>query len=118
MATTFGASLKKKFGHDPWESIFEIASEEMLADTKGLSPFWVYAPEGGAKIERHVPSLPLRKERAFMEDLRRSLAVYRMVFGQPRQQDLVNYILKHVREEQREDLKKSLRIDLSPRTAE
>jgi len=49
-----------------------------------------------------------------LKDLKRSLAVYRMVFGQPRQDDLVAY-LAGMPEERREELGQVLKIDLSPR---
>ena len=40
-----------------------------------------------------------------------------MVFGQPRQEDLVEYLLEHVSKETLEDVLDELRVDLSPRTA-
>jgi len=79
-----------------------------------IFPFWVYAPPGGARIERHVPCLPLSRDRARLEALRRSLAVYRMVFGQPRQEDLLIYLLKRFPEGRVEALMRKARIDLSP----
>ena len=47
----------------------------------------------GAHIERHVPALPLSRDARQLEALKRSLAVYRMVFGQPRQDDLMAFLL-------------------------
>ena len=44
----------------------------------------------------------------------RSLAVYRMVFGQPRQDDLLEFILREVPDDRRDDLATALTIDLSP----
>ena len=55
-----------------------------------LVPYWVF--EGDAKIERHVPSLPLSREEGRLHDLSRSLALYRMVFGQPRQEELLEWL--------------------------
>jgi hypothetical protein len=42
---------------------------------RGLEPFWVY--DGSARIERHVPVLPLSREVERLVQLRRSLAAYR-----------------------------------------
>lgn len=53
-------------------------------------PYWVFP--GAAAIERHVPMFPLSRESVHLDDLRRSLAVCRMVFGQPRQDDLMAYL--------------------------
>ncbi len=50
-----------------------------------------------------------------MEALRRTLAVYRMVFGQSRQEDLVSYLLTQLPKEEIEEIVAQLRIDLSPR---
>ena len=36
--------------------------------------------------------MPLSRDIARVKDLKRTLAVYRMVFGQPRQEDLVNFL--------------------------
>ena len=45
--------------------------------------------DGGAFIERHLYHLPLSREWNAVEPLRHALAIYRMVFGQPRQEDLL-----------------------------
>jgi hypothetical protein len=70
--------------------------------------------EVGAAIERHVPMLPLSRDVQRLETLRQSLAVYRMVFGQPRQDDLMAYLLARISSEQLGALRDFLRIDLSP----
>jgi len=62
-----------------------------------------------------VPSLPLTRDRQLIEALRRSLAVYRLVFGQPRQDDLVDYLLQHVPRDRLDQLIERLRINLSPK---
>ena len=46
--------------------------------------------------------------------LRRSLAVDRLVFGQPRQDDLIEFLLRQVREERLAELVGRLLIDLAP----
>ena len=102
---------------DPWERAFARAVSERPPGTTDLVPFWIaQPPEGveGAAIERHVPALPLSREHGRLADLRRSLAVYRMVFGQPRQEDLVEYLLEHVSEEMLAGVLDELRVDLSP----
>jgi len=99
---------------DPWERVFELARGEAADPDHGLVPYWVYTVPGGAAIERHVPALPLSRDRAQLEALRRSLAVYRMVFGQPRQDDLLAYLVQQVQSEELERLRPLLRIDLAP----
>jgi hypothetical protein len=43
-------------------------------------------------VERRVPSLPFSREIKRLERLKRSLTVYRLAFGQPRQDDLLDYL--------------------------
>lgn len=99
---------------DPWESLFQAVSQQRESNTTELVPFWIYPVEGGAKIERYVPAFPLSRDRTRLEALKESLAVYRMVFGQPRQEDLLAYLLSRLSVSEVDDALRDLRIDLSP----
>jgi hypothetical protein len=101
------------FDGDPWQRMFEQAEELGDGTARGLVPYWIFPIEGGAHVERHVPALPLSREVSHLEALRRSLAVYRMVFGQPRQDDLMAYLLENVDPELVEANRDLLQIDLS-----
>lgn len=98
---------------DRWESMFQRAVGARAEGVSDIVPFWVYL-DGEARIERHVPALPLSRDRERASRLRTSLAVYRMVFGQPRQEDLVAYLLERVPAAELERLMAELRIDLTP----
>ncbi len=98
---------------DPWKELFKHAIEQDGSDG-GIRPFWVFPLEGGAVIERHTPSLPLSREAALLPRLRASLAVYRMVFGQPRQDDLIEHLRRTVPEADLRLHGEELRIDLEP----
>ena len=97
---------------NPWDLAYLLAEDE-FADDGGLVPHWVFT-EGDARIQRHSPVLPLSRDADRVIALRRSLAVYRMVFGQPRQDDLLEFILREVPEGRRESLAEALTVDLSP----
>jgi hypothetical protein len=59
--------------------------------------------------------LPLSREVPRLANLKRTLALYRLVFGQPRQEDLVEFLLSRGLEgEVADELARDLRIDLSP----
>ena len=97
---------------DPWKQMFRMASDEPDR-TSDLMPFWIY-PNGSFFIQRHVPTLPMSQEISRLVALRQSLAIYRMVFGQPRQEDLLDHLRRQLSEEQIKDLIEKVRIDLAP----
>ena len=74
---------------DPWRTMFDAASAETETGTD-LIPYWIY--EGPVKVERRVPMLPFSREVRRLEWLKHSLTVYRLAFGQPRQEDLLEYL--------------------------
>jgi hypothetical protein len=113
VARLHGSSVAHDRCVDPWAQLFDMAAAAS-GDASGLMPYWLYPVDGGAVIERHVPALPLSREADQLPALRNSLAAYRMVFGQPRQDDLVEFLLQQVpRADLREQLER-LRIDLTP----
>jgi hypothetical protein len=101
-------------GADPWEDMFHRAVVERAPDEGDLVPFWVLPVEGGAKIERHVPALPLSRELGQLTALKRALTLYRMAFGQNRQEDVVAYLQKKCSPERLEQIAAELRVDLAP----
>lgn len=97
---------------DPWELMFEHASSEAVIDTD-LIPYWIY--EGSVRVERRVPMLPFSREITRLAWLKRSLTVYRLAFGQPRQDDLVEYLQHLVGEGMDDSMLGELQIRLEPR---
>ncbi len=99
---------------DPWAVLFEDARASPTERTSDLSPYWVYPIDGGARIERHVPLIVLSQDVDRADALRRSLALYRMAFGQSRQEDLVRYLLAHIPADEVEKVATELAIKLGP----
>jgi hypothetical protein len=81
---------------DPWQVLFERARETRPEGASDLIPYWIYEVEGGARVQRKVPMVPLSREHGQLVRLKRSLALYRLVFGQPRQQDLLAHLERRV----------------------
>lgn len=75
-------------GDDPWQTLFQIASQNKSNECSDLVPYWVFE-KGSALVERRIPLLPYSKEVGKLKQLKKGLALYRMVFGQPRQEDLL-----------------------------
>jgi predicted secreted hydrolase len=74
---------------DPWEKMFEHARLQ-ANDDSDLIPYWIY--EGSVRVERCVLMMPFSREVTRLAWLKRSLAVYRLAFGQPRQDELLAYL--------------------------
>jgi Helicase conserved C-terminal domain len=108
------ASLVAADGGDPWARMFDAAKRSANQDDSDLVPYWIYATEDGARIERHVPALPLSRDAARKEALQRSLTIYRMAFGQARQEDVIAFLDRNVPPTDRQQLAADLMIDLSP----
>ena len=99
---------------DPiWKVIFDLAQEKYKNDESGIIPFW-YLDEGESNIERFVPIHKFSKDQAKYEKLKVTLALYRMTFGQPRQEELIQ-ALKSSGLEKHEivELRRILLINLS-----
>ncbi len=99
---------------DPWGLMFQRALRARGAGRSDLEPFWVYEPAQGYRTRRHVASLPMSWEIQAVNTLHQRLALYRMAFGQPRQQDLVEYLQAQIGDGEIPQLLKDFRIDLSP----
>ena len=78
-----------------------------------MVPYWVFH-QGAAKIERHVPVMPFSRDAAALPRLRKTLAAYRLAFGQPRQEELVEFLGADRSDADLLRLASRLRIDLSP----
>jgi hypothetical protein len=118
LARVHGAGVLSSTGGfgvgDPWAAMFAAALEVRGSSASDLVPFWVFPAEGGASVERHVPALPLSRDMERLAALRRTLAVYRMVFGQPRQDELLDYLLRVMSREEAVKCLEVLRIELAP----
>jgi len=113
LAQNFGDDALGSAEPDPWSWMFEEGARRRERDESDIVPLWVYA-EGQARIERIVPALPLSRDRSRLDALRRSLVAYRLAFGQPRQEELVSFVRDRFSDDEIEQLKRELHIDLAP----
>lgn len=82
------ALSKNHEGGDPWQTLFQIATRGKSNGHSDLIPYWIFE-DGSSRVERRIPLLPYSKEVGKLKRLKQGLALYRMVFGQPRQEDLL-----------------------------
>ena len=100
---------------DPWVFMFDRAVETRVPGMNDIVPYWVF-DEGEAKIERRIPLLPFSKEVQKLEMLKRGLVLYRLVFGQPRQEALVAFLAANLGEGVIYKATRTLPISLEPPT--
>ncbi|WP_342372492.1 hypothetical protein PCC79_16440 [Propioniciclava soli] len=105
---------------NPWQAAYEIAVTNLPAEADWVgdfAPHWVYP--GQARIERHVTPFPLSQDVTRLADIKRDVALYRLTFGQPRQEDMIEILKLRFGEANRATLE-SMRLDLAapPRPAD
>lgn len=114
LAKRYADSIVGSHHPDPWADMFERARNEHWEASRGLIPFWGFPIKDGARIERHVPTLPLSQEIEKLQALKKSLVIYRMVFGQTRQEDMIDYLLSRITDADVGDISRLLQIELRP----
>jgi hypothetical protein len=107
-------SLYQSAPSDPWDRLFDAARMQS-AEASEMAPYWAYldGPDG-AFIERHVLSYALSRDVARLRNVKDSLVIYRLAFGQPHQQDLLDFLTATHTPESARRLADLLRVDLSP----
>ncbi|MBB2989652.1 hypothetical protein FHR72_001115 [Mycolicibacterium iranicum] len=75
-------------GEHPWQKAFDAAVDR--TELGEFSPWWIYP--GAARVERMIVHFPLSREEVQYEVLRDSLTLYRMMLGQPRQEDMMELL--------------------------
>ena len=79
-----------------------------------MVPYW-HVETDGVKIERVIPLYPYSRDQARLAKILKTLAVYRLAFGQPRQAELVEHLLKGEFEDgELKEILSKLMINLSP----
>ena len=98
-----------------WDALFKIADAEERQGTGKceLIPYW-HVKADIFQIERIIPFYPFSRDRAKLSILLKTLALYRLTFGQPRQVELVDHLLTNIPESRIAEIRSKLMIDLSP----
>lgn len=74
---------------DPWKAAYDAARGQH-PELSDFAPYWVYP--GTWKVERQLINYPLSRDMAKAQALLDDLAMYRLAFGQPRQEDLLDLL--------------------------
>jgi hypothetical protein len=97
---------------DPWDTLFELARKNRSTSSE-LEPFWIF-DKGPYRIERQLSILPLSREVDRIKHLKDALVAYRSVIGQPRQQELMESLMKRLSPEDLMNMANNFSIDLNP----
>ncbi len=94
LAAAYGAAIRDaaRAGEHPWDAAFRLGAEHATGRFGELTPYWI--TEGPTKVERHVLPYPLSRDHDRYQRLRDDLAIYRLAFGQPRQEDLIALVAR------------------------
>lgn len=93
-------SIVKKYGNnivgnDVWKDMFGKAIEKEKREYSDLVPFWCLPDSTeNVKIERIVPMYPISKDQYIYERIIKIIGLYRLTLGQPRQEELIQVLLK------------------------
>lgn len=113
-AKSHGLELDQPMSGDYWKALFseiDRLSENRISD---LTPYW-HIPSGTAQIERLVPMMPMSREEARLDEVLKILSIYRLAFGQPRQEELLaNLVKRNFSEGEWEKIRSALVINLAP----
>jgi hypothetical protein len=102
-------------GEHPWDAAYDAGTAAATDRFGELAPHWI--THGPTKIERHLLPYPLSHDHDRYRRLKDDLAVYRLTFGQPRQEDLADLLLQRGVHLDPTELDR-LRLDLRPPTTQ
>jgi hypothetical protein len=91
---------------NPWRAAFGAAAGTH-PELGEFSPYWMYP--GDAKVERQIITYPLSRDVERLARLKDALTLYRLTLGQPRQQDLMDMMIRLG-----VDGRRVAKLDLSP----
>jgi hypothetical protein len=102
---------------DLWDTLFNHALKiEGKSKRKcELVPYW-HIEGDDINIERIIPLISYSKDVEHLNNLLKALTLYRLTFGQPRQEELVNSLYNDIDKKKLEKVRKELMINLSPIT--
>jgi hypothetical protein len=115
IAQQHGEAILRASDLDPWNAAYRIAEQNADSRLGAFAPHWVYY--GDAKIERHVAPYALSTDQTRLARIKKDVALYRLTFGQPRQEDMLELLKQKYADATPEQLAE-LRLDLSAPTTE
>ncbi|MGZ6239058.1 MAG: helicase-related protein [Syntrophales bacterium] len=115
LAENYSHMLSIGFEGDIWKHLFQLCDRVTKnSRVSDLEPYW-HLSVGTAKIERVVPMMPMSREVKRLQEALKVLSLYRLAFGQPRQEELLRNLLhRNLSEDELIHLREKLVINLAP----
>lgn len=118
LAEKYARRLPESGKQNLWPALFALASHEEKLNRSDLVPYWhtdLDRSNGQCfPIVRQVPLLPYSRDAVKLKQILRALPLYRLALGQPNQEELVNFLLRHLSKEEVDRLREQVLMDLSP----
>ncbi len=102
-------------GANPWDEAYRLGIASASDRFGELAPHWI--TDGTSKIQRHIFPYPLSNDHDRYRRLKDDLVLYRLAFGQPRQEDMIEMLRRngvHLDPTMIEQLRLDLRPPASP----
>lgn len=109
--------MELQLTRDIWDELFKIAEKRESTDTgkPQIVPFWYTESLDNIRIERIVPLFPLSKDVIHYKEIISLLTLYRLTFGQPRQEELIKSFKDLAGDEEKlRDIYERFLLNLSP----
>jgi hypothetical protein len=110
VAYKHGKAALSQVDQHPWSRLYELSTDHQ-AELGDFSPGWVYP--GPHRIERHISPFPFSTDVDRYDRMKRDVALYRLTFGQPRQEDMLDVLRRRGVDADPEAIR-DFRIDLAP----
>ena len=117
VANKFNKHLNSEVNKNIWDQLFDLAEKSERSKAQfpcDLIPCWHVETDEGFSIERIVPLYPFSKDIEKYQNMLKVLAYYRLTFGQPRQDELIEAMAEAGISENEKILIQNLMLDLSP----
>lgn len=97
-----------------WDTLYKIAEQNKQSNQCDLVPFWIMPDQDKFKLKTLIPMYLYSKDFEKLRNIKTVLKNYRLTFGQPRQEELLEILSEKLNEEELELFNRKLFINLSP----
>ncbi len=79
-----------------WDNLYEIAEQNKQSNQCDLVPFWIMPDQDKFKLKTIIPMYFYSKDFDKLRTIKTVLRNYRLTFGQPRQEELIEVLVENL----------------------